>query len=224
MDPRLAQTLRDAEARDYAERRAPKGPPFADIVNTTVPLFRDDDGATDQWDATLRGVLIPIDLQHQRMNFHSFRFPFFVVTGDTAAYAIALYEALPGAIGSMYSPSEGNMQLRLLGSTYFTASLDGTGDVGTTYLVTHVLGTPMTLEPTKQYYVWLDKDSSTRGEWLTPSQFVPGFQSQEGTQSAAMPPAYVSPVRAGATTRVPAPLVQLRSRYGSLIFGDASEE
>lgn len=224
MDPRLAQSLRDAEAKDFGGRRAPQGPPFADVINTTVPLFRDDDGATDQWDATLRGILVPIDLNHQRLNLHSFRFPFFVVTGDTAAYAIALYEAVPGAVGSMSSPSEGNMQLRLVGGTYFTASLDGSGDVGTTYVVTHTLGLDKTLEPTRQYYIWFDKDSSTRGEWLTPSQFVTGFQSQEGTQSAAMPPQFVTPIRAGATTRIPAPLLQLRSRYGSLIFGDASEE
>lgn len=224
MDAKLTRSLRDSEARRFAEdKNGLVEAGFIDVVSTTTPVFSGAAADADVWQADVQASLIPIDLLGKRLKLHSIKFPFYVATGDTATYSIALYELLPASIGAHYSPSEVQLTARLLGGTHFTETLSGSGDTGSIYVQVHNLPLDLLLEPFKQYFVWMDKDSLARGSFATPSSLSYAYRAQEGSVSGGSPPSRVTLVRAGASQHL-APLVQLRSRYGSFIFGDPSAE
>ena len=220
---RIAQSSRDAEAREAAARTNPERV-FDSLVHTAPPVYRED--SNDQWGADVNTpMLIPIELGvGHHLVFHSFR----TVVRTTPAvsnpvqYQVALYEAMPGAVGSLASPSSGDIQVRLLDGTQFTRNLVVDPADPTVYIENLELSNDILLLPTKQYFVWV-YTNSVLIEFLRPSALATGFGILE-TFASDRPPTRARLARREATTSLRAPLVTLRARYGSFFFGDPSRE
>jgi hypothetical protein len=219
----LEQRNRDREAKDYTDVQLPPGAKFTNIVNTAPLILRNS--ADDVWTAPAVGspILIPIDLQNQWMKFHSF----LTLVQTSAAvsadvqYTIALYEVQGGAVGSLSSPSSGQVYARLLSGTEQRRNLAVDPGDATTYHDVYELPNDKLLDPMKQYMVWLMTDS-VLVSFLYPSQLPQAFGISSPIDGD--PPEKVVLSRRGITAALPAPLVQLRSRYGSFHFGDPSRE
>lgn len=219
ISPKQQQAVRDAEAKASTEDIQRLG---VDIVTSTPPMLNGS-LSVDVWTAT-PGLLVPIDLGGRWMKLHSIKVPMYVVTGDTVLNSVGLYELATGTIGSKSSPSDGVLTARCLSRVFFSASLTGSGDVGTTFLQVFTLLTDILLDPTKQYFVWLDKDSPTRGLYLTPTELRIAYAVNGGTRNGARPPDYLTLTRNPVTSTIRAPFVELRSRYGSFMYGDPAVE
>lgn len=222
---KLEQRNRDREAEDYADIQAPPTPSI-DIVHSVPPIYLDS--ADDVWDglSTPGGILIPIDLQGRWMKLHSILVmaQTSVAVSNPVQYVAAVYELQPAAVGAQPSPSQVGLNARLVQGTKQLRNLVVNPADPVTYHDSITLPEDRLLLPTKQYFVYL-YTASVLISFLFPTQRVTGYDA------AALPPSPIQDLpptlplrRAGVTDTHPAPLVTLRSRYGSFMYGDPSRE
>jgi hypothetical protein len=189
-------------------------------VETTVPLYSAT--AADIWISGIPGWLTPIDLNGRAMFLNSMKFWLQAAQAQTDSYVVGIYEALPAQLGNHPSPTNGQIQVRRIGYT-FSELIAGAVDGPTDYVRVKRMANDVWLLPDKQYFVYTFANS-VRVSFLTPSSVRTSYLAQGPAPANGIPPATLFLQRLDDGTQRPAPLVELRSRYGSAIFGDTSLE
>lgn len=218
IDARQRQRLDDLEAQAYLDKS--QGPGLVHRVFTNTPVHSEDLTADNS--TIPLGYLTPIDLGGKNLVLHSYRA---FVAAYTAAsnptwrpYTIAVYEAQPFKLADEIDAM--SIQLRLVQGTAVKSSVASTASALTTYKVVHVLPQQKLLRADKQYYLWTDSEfASFSGPSLTTTPFRSGSDTLGGT---TLPPD-TQRVRFDSYDAVAAPLVELRSKYGAMLYGSPGE-
>ncbi|UOF79532.1 hypothetical protein [Bacteriophage sp.] len=214
---KLGQRLVDLDAE--ASGRRPPRTLQAHRLFTTIPLYQN--GGADLWSSGVFGWVTPIELLGRDMHVTSVRAYLRALSGEgNVSYSIAIYEGLSFVQGALTTPTAGAIQARLLAQTLVIGSVARVIDSNTNYVVLHSLAEEAYLDHRKQYFVWLSIDvGGTTVHVLTPSRAIFSYAVDNPT---FIPPPMIELSRKNSGSQRPAPLVELRSRYGAFIFGDTS--